>query len=83
MITRQDAAIILARLATAMGATIEAKDLQFSDAADISGYAKPGVAYVSSLGIMNGNADGSFAPKRMITREQAIITVMNAWRKIN
>lgn len=83
VITRQDAAIILARLATAMGATIEAKDLQFSDAADISGYAKPGVAYVSSLGIMNGNADGSFAPKRMITREQAIITVMNAWRKIN
>ena len=83
VITRQDAAIILARLATAMGATIEAKDLQFSDAADISGYAKPGVAYVSSLGIMNGNADGSFAPKRMITREQAVITVMNAWRKIN
>ena len=86
LITRQDAAIILARLATVMGATVEAGGLgglQFSDVADISDYAKPGVAYVSSLGIMNGNANGSFAPRRMITREQAIITVMNAWRKIN
>ena len=82
-ITRQDAAIILARLATAMGATIEVGNLQFSDAADISDYAKPGVAYVSALGIMNGNANGSFAPRRMITREQAVITVMNAWRKIS
>lgn len=85
LITRQDAAIILARLATAMGTTIEVGSLQFqfNDVADISDYAKPGVAYASSLGIMNGNADGSFAPKRMITREQAVITVMNAWRKIS
>lgn len=82
LITRQDAAIILARLAAAMGAAVEPGSLQFSDAADISDYAKPGVAYAASLGIMNGNADGSFAPRRMITREQAVVTVMNAWRKL-
>lgn len=83
VITRQDAAIILARLAIAMGAQVEAAEVTFIDAASISEYAKPGVAYVSSLAIMNGNADGSFAPKRNITREQAIITVMNAWRVIS
>ena len=83
LITRQDAAIILARLAAAMGAAVETGSLQFSDAADISDYAKPGVAYAASLGIMNGNANGSFAPRRMITREQAVVTVMNAWRKLS
>ena len=26
--------------------------------------------------------NGSFAPRTQITREQAVITVMNAWRKL-
>lgn len=31
---------------------------------------------------MNGHANGSFAPRAQITREQAVVTVMNAWRKL-
>ena len=32
---------------------------------------------------MNGNANGSFSPQANITREEAVITVMNAWRNID
>ena len=52
------------------------------DAAQISEYAKDGVSFAAALGLMNGHANGSFAPRAQITREQAVITVMNAWRKL-
>ena len=54
----------------------------FTDRAKISPYAAPGVDFVSSWGIMNGNTDGSFRPQSNITREQAVITMMNTWRNI-
>ncbi|MBQ8004428.1 MAG: S-layer homology domain-containing protein, partial [Oscillospiraceae bacterium] len=37
---------------------------------------------VTSLGIMNGNANGTFSPLSNITREQAVITIMNAYNNI-
>ena len=54
----------------------------FTDQAKISPYAVPGVDFVSSWGIMNGNANGSFSPQANITREEAVITMMNTWRNI-
>ncbi len=76
-IKRQDAAIMLQRLATAAGMEEADAVKTFSDSASISAYAKPGVDYVTSVGIMNGNADGTFAPANNITREQAVITLIN------
>lgn len=81
-IARQDAAIILRRLAELVGKTTSGTGRSFSDDAQISSYAKKGVAFVTALGLMNGHANGSFAPLAQITREQAVITVMNAWRKL-
>ena len=54
----------------------------FTDAAQISDYAKDGVSFATAIGLMNGHANGSFAPRAQITREQAVVTVMNAWRKL-
>lgn len=81
-IKRQDAAIILQRLATFLDANSAQGSSTFTDAAQISAYAKPGVDYVTSLKIMNGNANGTFAPLANITREQAIITIINAYNNI-
>lgn len=82
-IIRQDAAIMLGRLAKVMGADYSGPARAYSDRAQISPYAVSGVDFVSGLGIMNGNANGSFSPQANITREEAVITVMNAWRSID
>lgn len=81
-IKRQDAAIMLQRLAQFLEAESRYSSKTFTDAAQISAYAKPGVDFVTSLGIMNGNANGTFSPMSNITREQAIITIMNAYNNI-
>ncbi len=81
-IKRQDAAIMLQRLATFLEASPSKSSASFTDAAQIAAYAKPGVDYVTSLGIMNGNANGTFAPLSNITREQAVITMINAYNNI-
>ncbi|MBQ3054847.1 MAG: S-layer homology domain-containing protein [Oscillospiraceae bacterium] len=81
-IKRQDAAIMLQRLATLLEASPAGESLSFTDATQISAYAKPGVDYVTSLKIMNGNANGTFAPLANITREQAVITMVNAYNNI-
>ena len=81
-IERQDAAIILERLARTMGANKSGTAKTFTDQAQISAYAVPGVDFVSGLGIMNGNANGSFSPHANITREEAVKTVMNTWRNL-
>ena len=81
-IIRQDAAIMLSRLAKTMGADTSGPAKAYTDRAQISPYAVPGVDFVSGLGIMKGNADGSFSPHADITREQAVITLMNTWRSI-
>lgn len=81
-IIRQDAAIMLNRLAKTMGADTSGPAKTYTDRAQISPYAVPGVDFVSGLGIMKGNTDGSFSPHADITREQAVITIMNTWRSI-
>ncbi len=82
-IIRQDAAIMLSRLAEVMGAVFSGPAKAYTDRAQISDYAAPGVDFVTGVGIMNGNADGSFSPLANITREEAVITVMNAWRSLD
>lgn len=71
---------MLQRLATALGAHSYGESKYFTDSAQISDYAKSGVDYVTSLGIMNGHTNGSFTPLSTITREQAVVTIMNMMR---
>jgi hypothetical protein len=78
-IKRQDAAIMLQRLAQLLEMNSTGTPKTFTDGSSISPYAVPGVDFVTSLGIMNGNADGTFSPAKNITREQAVITIMNMY----
>ena len=81
-IARQDAAIMLKRLAGLFDVQVSGSGPSFTDAAQIGDYAKDGVSFATAIGLMNGHANGSFAPRAQITREQAVVTVMNAWRKL-
>ncbi len=83
-ISRQDAAIMLRRLSNRLGTdSYSGAPRTFSDAAAIADYAKPGVDFVTALGIMNGGANNTFSPKANITREQAVITMVNAYNSLN
>ena len=70
LITRQDMAAIIAR-ALKNKKLSGTYDVQYSDSEAVSGYASDAVKLVSSLGIMNGMGDGSFAPQDNATRAMA------------
>lgn len=74
-LTREQAAVILARLAAAMGNPLPDSTVDFSDSGSISSWAIEAVGQVKSIGVMSGVGGGKFAPKSEYTREQSIITV--------
>ncbi len=66
-LTRQDMAVMVHRV---LG-TAAAESLKFTDESEIGGYARAAVAALSSDGIINGFADGSFKPLDTARRSQA------------
>lgn len=71
-LSRQDAAVIIARVADMAGYKLSsASGTSFSDKSEISSYALDGVTRLSNAGIINGMGDGTFAPKGTLTRAQA------------
>lgn len=75
-VTRQEAAAFLARLLKLEGnASIS---LRFTDASQIDGWARPAVAALVEKGVLSGYPDGSFGPKRTISRAEAAVIVNNA-----
>lgn len=81
ILTREQAATILARLADVLGHPLPQADLSFSDSASIASWAADGVGQVQAAGIMAG--DGStFLPQSPYTREQCILTVLRLYNLI-
>lgn len=77
-ITRQEAAILLTRIAELLALPpAEGEAAAFADAESVSGYAQAAVAQVHALGVMTGYPDGRFAPQEAYTRQQACLAV---WR---
>lgn len=81
-ITREEAAVMLWRLAQQLG-TVEPNRSQitFSDAGQISSWAKQAVSVISACeyngnAIMNGTGNNQFSPRQQYTREQAILTML-------
>lgn len=52
-----------------------AATLEYKDTSDIPAAAKKYVAYVSSVGLMNGLEDNTFAPNDSVTRAQAAVVL--------
>ena len=57
------------------GITAGDTSLAYTDAADISEWAAESVALAAQQGIMNGNADGTFAPKSFATRAETAAVI--------
>ena len=72
-VTRQDAAVIIARLIKAENVTSS----PFADDADIADYAKIAVYSLKDSGIISGYADGTFRPDGSITRAEAATLIHN------
>ncbi len=70
LISRQDAAVILARVLKQHGFAAQG-EMNFADAADVADYAKEAVAYVGALGIFGGDDEGNFRPTGSLSRSEA------------
>lgn len=81
-LSRQEAAAILQRMAKVLGSSSNGgTGKSFTDAGQIESWAMDAVAYVTAVGIMNGEGE-AFHPLGLFTREQAYITMVNAYHQI-
>lgn len=81
-ITRQDAAALLMRTAQYLGQSAQGVPKQFSDAGEISDYARTAVEFVSASGVMNGTEETRFSPKLHYTRQQAYLTFLRLYQNL-
>lgn len=72
-ISRQEAAVMLAKLQSLLGGKAAASEVVFVDDVSISDWAKNSVAQVAGSGLMMGLADGRFAPTENVSVEQAVV----------
>jgi len=84
-LTRQQAAVIIVRLAEAVGQPFPTPStpLAFSDNAQISLWAITAVGQVRDMGIMGGTGGNMFSPGGYYTREQAIVTMMRTFEIVS
>ena len=76
LVTREQMAKMTANyLSYKTGITAGDTSLAYTDAADISEWAAESVALAAQQGIMNGNADGTFAPKSFATRAETAAVI--------
>ena len=73
IIDRQTMAVMMHRTTDALG--IELNEdwsvmMDYNDLDQVSDWAIEGIAYCTMTGLMHGNDDGDFAPKRMLTRAE-------------
>jgi len=82
-ITREQAAVLLARLAEAIGQPFPTATPTFADNADIASWAVDGVGAAQAAEVVGGVGDNSFNPQGTFTREQSIITMVRMFDLMN
>ena len=78
-LTREQAAVMLSRLADAIGKPLQKQAATFTDNGNIASWAIEGVGQVQAAGIMSGVGENTFAPQDPYTREQSILTIMRLY----
>jgi len=81
-LTREQAAVMLSRLAGIAGQPIPAAAPTFADNAQISSWAVDAAGQMQATGIMGGVGNNQFAPKGDYTREQSIITILRLFNEL-
>jgi len=82
-ITRQEAAVILSRLANTMDITLPTATPDFTDNNLISDWAVMAIGAMQQSEIMGGVGGSRFDPSGSYTREQSIITILRLFEMIN
>lgn len=78
-LTREQAAVMLARLADLLGIQLLNCSPTFADNEELSSWAFNQVGSIQATGIMSGVGDNRFAPQSPYTREQSIITIIKLY----
>jgi hypothetical protein len=78
-LTREQAAVMLARLADALGDPLPRQPATFADNNAVSSWAIESVGQVQATGIMGGIGNNLFSPEGPYTREQSIVTIMRLY----
>ena len=78
-LTREQAAVILVRLANVTSLSLPPATEAFADSADIAPWAIEAVGQVREAGIMEGIGGGMFSPQGPYTREQSIVTLLRLY----
>jgi len=82
-LTREQAAVMLARLASVLGQPPISGQPDFADSMEISYWATLAVGAMQRLGIMSGVGSNRFAPLDPYTREQSIVTIVQLFDILN
>ena len=78
-LTREQAAVMLARLANALEQPFPPSAPTFADNAQVSTWAADAVGQMQASGIMGGVGNNRFDPQGAYTREQSIVTIMRVF----
>ena len=82
-ITREQAAVMLSRLANAIGQPFPQQPPTFADNPNVSAWAVDGVGQAQAAGVMAGVGDNRFAPQDTFTREQSILTILRMFELLD
>jgi len=75
-LNREQAAVILARLAYIIDQPLPSAPPTFADTSEISSWAVSEVGQMQAAGVMGYARDTNFSPRNVLTREESIITVL-------
>ena len=75
-LTREQAAVMLSRLADAVDNPLPRQAATFDDINSASEWARDAIGHVQAAGIMGGTGNNIFAPQDPFTREQSIVTIL-------
>lgn len=78
-ITRQEAAVMLARVYAASGLEVPAQEASYTDMDSVADYAKDSVGSVTALGVMHGVGENCFSPLTGYTGEQCALTFLRLY----
>lgn len=79
-ITRQEVSVMLLRAGALLGAALPAAALpDFTDAAEIAGWAADAVGALADAGVVLGHDDGSFDPDGLCTVEQTVAMLLRLY----
>lgn len=81
-LTREEAAVFMARAGAAMGFTwLPTEQAAFTDAGDVSQWAAEAVLEMQSSGLMQGDERGAFLPHSLLSREEAVAVLVRFLEK--